>query len=173
MNRAIASAISRSRAARPMRCANGATWASTNAAASWDRPQRRLGDPAGAPRLEVTGLHPCPAAGQAVLQLHRRRDQCPPCVGGAADREGELGDAELRDQRRAFTGQREAGVPAGGDPGRCLVDRLRWVLLGPGHRGEHQDRVRVHRCGPGLACNSQHISRGVEVLESRCWWLLS
>ena len=36
MNRAIASAISRSSAARPMRCANGATWASTNAAASWD-----------------------------------------------------------------------------------------------------------------------------------------
>ena len=37
MNRAIASAISRSSAAMPMRCANGATWASTNAAASADR----------------------------------------------------------------------------------------------------------------------------------------
>ena len=36
MNRAIASSISRSSAAMPMRCANGATWASTNAAASWD-----------------------------------------------------------------------------------------------------------------------------------------
>ena len=34
MNRAIASAISRSSAAIPIRCANGATWASTNPAAS-------------------------------------------------------------------------------------------------------------------------------------------
>ena len=39
MNRAIASAISRSSAAMPMRCANGATCASTNAAASADRPK--------------------------------------------------------------------------------------------------------------------------------------
>ena len=59
---------------------------------------RRLRDPTGPPRLEVTGVHPRPALGQAVLQLHRRRDQCPSAVGGAADREGELGDAELRHQ---------------------------------------------------------------------------
>ncbi len=39
MNRAIASATSRSSAAIPMRCANGATWASTNAAASRDNPR--------------------------------------------------------------------------------------------------------------------------------------
>ena len=36
MNRAMASSMSRSRAAIPMRCANGATWASTKTAASWD-----------------------------------------------------------------------------------------------------------------------------------------
>ncbi len=37
MNRAIASAMSRSRAAKPILCANGATWASTQVAASIDR----------------------------------------------------------------------------------------------------------------------------------------
>ena len=123
-----------------------------------------LCDPAGTPRLEVTCLHPGPAAREAVLQLDGRRDQCPAAVGGAADGQGELGDAELRHQWRAFTCQREAGVSAGGEPGGCLVDGLRWVLLGPGHRGKHQHSVRAHRCSPGLARYPQHLSRGVEVL---------
>ena len=126
---------------------------------------RRLRDATGPPRLEVAGLHPCPDSREAVLQLHRCCDLCSSAVGGAADREGELGDAELRDQWCAFSGEGEAGVAAGGDPGGCLVDGLRWVLLGPGHRGDHQHGVCVHRCGPGLACHPQHISRGVEVLE--------
>ena len=129
------------------------------------QPERRLRDPPGPPGLQVTGLHPCPAPGQAVLQLHCCRDQCPTAVGGAADREGELGDAELRDQRRALTGQGEAGVSAGGDPGGCLVDRLRWVLLGPGHRRDHQVGLSAW-IAAALAsrANPQHISRGVEVL---------
>ena len=129
------------------------------------QPERLLRDPAGPPGLQVTGLHPRPDTGQPVLQLHCCRDQCPAAVGGAADGEGELGDAELRDQWSTFAGEREAGVSAGGDPGGCLIDRLRWVLLGPGHRRDHQNSVRVHRCGPGLTCHPQHISRGVEVLE--------
>ena len=126
--------------------------------------QRRLRDPAGPPRLQVTGVHPCPDPRQAVLQLHCCRDQRPTGVGGAADREGELGDAELRDQRRAFTCQREAGVPTGGDPGRCLVDRLRWVLLGPGHRRDHQVGLCPVGCGLALPGEHQHVTRGVEAL---------
>ena len=163
MNRAIASATSRSSAAIPMRCANGATWASTNAAASGDNAEGGLRDPAGPPGLEVTGLHPCPAAGQSVLQLDRRRNQRPAGVGGAADRERELGDAELRDQRRTLAGQREAGVAGRGDPGGCLVDRLRWVLLGPGHRGDHQVCLRLVGCGLAFAGEHQHVTRGVKV----------
>ena len=129
----------------------------------WDRLQRRLRDPTGPPGLEVTGLHPCPAPREPVLQLHRRRDLCPSAVGGAADREGELGDAELRHQRCAFTGEGEAGVSAGGDPGGCLVDRLRWVLLGPGHRGDQQVGLCLVGCGLAFAGEHQHLTRGVEV----------
>ena len=120
--------------------------------------ERRLRDPAGPPGLQVTGLHPGPAPGEPVLQLHRRRDQCPAAVGGAADGEGELGDAELRDQWCAFAGEGEAGVSAGGDPGGCLVDRLRWVLLGPGHRGDHQVGSAPGWLRPGLAGEHQHVT---------------
>ena len=166
MNRAIASATSRSRAAIPIRCANGATWASTNAAASRRQHERGFGDPAGPPGLQVTGLHPGPDPGEAVLQLHRRRDQPPAGVGGPADRERELRDAELRHQRRPLTRRREAGVAGGGDPGGCLADRLRWVLLGPGHRGEQHIAPAPGRRGPGRSrANPQHLSRGVELPE--------
>ena len=126
---------------------------------------RRLGDPTGPPGFQLNGLDAGPAAREAVLQLDRCRDQCPAAVGGAADGEGELGDAELRDQRSAFTGEGEAGVAAGGDPGGCLIDGLRWVLLGPGHRRRQHDSVRVHGRGTSFAGHPQHLSRGVEILE--------
>ena len=116
-----------------------------------------LGDPAGPPGLQVAALHPSPDPGQPVLQLHRVRDHAPAGVGGATDGEGELGDAELRDQRRTFAGDRDAGVAGRGDPGGLCADGLRWVLLGPGHRREQQDRVCVGGCGPGLAC--EHAAR--------------
>ena len=114
--------------------------------------------------LEVPGLHPGPGPAQPVLQLHRRRDQRTTGVGGATDREGELRDAELRDQRRTLTSEREAGVAGGGDPGRLCADRLRWVLLGPGHRRDQQHRVRADGSDPGLACH-RSTSRGVELSE--------
>ena len=126
------------------------------------QPERLFRDPAGPPGLQVTGLHPGPDPRQPVLQLHCCRHQCPAAVGGAADGEGELGDAELRHQRGTFAGQREAGVSAGGDPGGCLIDRLRWVLLGPGHRGDQQVGLRVLRCGLAFAGEHQHLTRGVK-----------
>ena len=95
-----------------------------------------------------------------------RRDQCPSSVGGAADGEGELGDAELRHQRCTSTGEGEAGVSAGGDPGGCFGDGLRWVLLGPGHRGESSGRRPHASLRPWPRVPPQHISRGVEVPRS-------
>ena len=165
MNRAMASATSRSSAAIPIRCANGATWASTNAAASRAEPDGGLGDPAGAPGLEVTGLHPGPAAGQPVLQLDRGRDHCTAGVGGAADRERELGDAELRHQRCALAGEWEAGV-AGGliqvdasaiDSGGCCSAQVTAAVMQVG--------LRPVRCGLALAGEHQHVARGVELRE--------
>ncbi len=78
-----------------------------------------LGDPAGPPRGQVPGLDPGPEARQAVLQLERRGDQCTSGVGGGPERGSELGDAELRHQRRPLTGQRDPGLGATtGTPGR-------------------------------------------------------
>ena len=77
-------------------------------------PEGGLGDPAGPPRREVPGLDAGPVPGQPVLQLERVGDQDAAGVGGDTEGEGELGDAELRDQRRTRAGEREAGVPATG-----------------------------------------------------------
>ena len=71
---------------------------------------RRSGGPA-RPRGHRTA--PGPTPWQPVLQLHRRRDQCSDRVGGAADGEGELRDAELGHQRRAFAGNGMPVSPAG------------------------------------------------------------
>ena len=91
-----------------------------------------LGDPACPPHRNLTVLHPGPVPPEAVLQLDRVGEVGASGVGGAADRERELREGELRDQRCTRTGQGEAGVTTTGDPGRREVDRLRWVLLGPG-----------------------------------------
>jgi len=130
------------------------------------QPERLFCDPAGPPRFQVTGLHPRPDTGQSVLQLHCRRHQCPAAVGGAADRERELGDAELRHQRGTFASQREAGVSAGSDPGGCLVDRLWRVLLGPGHRSCHQVGLCLMGGGLAVAGEHQHLTRRVEASAS-------
>ena len=165
MNRAIASAISRSRAARPMRCANGATCASTNAAASSGQPERLASAiRRGPPRLQVTGLHPRPDPREAVLQLHRRRDQCPSAVGGAADREGELGDAELRHQRSTLDRPRVRPVSPPGviqvaassiDSGGCCSAQVT--------AASHQDR----RAACIAAALASRATRSTSAEESR------
>ena len=84
-------------------------------------PEGGFGDPAGPPGLEVPGLHPGPGPREPVLQLDRGRDDRTTGVGGAADGERELRDAELRDQRSTRTGQWETGVAGRGDPRRRFV----------------------------------------------------
>ena len=114
-----------------------------------------------------TGLGAVPEPGEPVLQLHRVRDQHPSGVGGTPDRGGELGDAELRDQRCPRPGQRQTGVPATGHPGRGEVGRLRRVLLGPGHRRiQHVGLGPVSR-GTPVAREPEHRGSGVEVGPGR------
>ena len=66
--------------------------------------------------------------------------------------------------------QRAGGrCPRPGDPSGLCSDRLRWVLLGPGHRRDQQHRVRAGRCGTGLARHPQHLAGRVELSRSdRC-----
>ena len=119
------------------------------------QPEGGLGDPAGPPHRQLTGLGAVPEPGEPVLQLHRVRDQRPPGVGGAPERGRELGNTELRHQRRPWSGQRETGVPTTTDPGRRVVDRLRRVLLGPQHRRRQQVRLAPGRLRPGRSARTR------------------
>ncbi len=124
-----------------------------------------LGDPAGPPGLEVTGHHPGPHLGQAVLELDRVGDQGAAGVGGEPDREGEFGDAELRDQGCPRPGQEQTGVATGGDPGRGVVDRLGWVLLGPGGGTQENGGLGGVGCSALVTHEPQHVRGAVELLE--------
>jgi hypothetical protein len=67
-----------------------------------------------------------------VGQLECLADQVAPRSGRESERGGELGDRELRDQRCAFPGDRDPGVPATLDqPGRRLVQIIDLVQPGP------------------------------------------
>ena len=115
MNRAMASSTSRSSWKGPIRCATCATWPSTNPAAcgvrrSW---RGRCGGPSTPPG-------PRPDAGpeprEAVAQLDRLAEVAPAGVGRQPEGGGELGDRELRHQRRTGSGDRDAGVAVGALP---------------------------------------------------------
>ena len=109
-NRAVASSISRPSCAGPMVCANGATLASTNAAASGRQAQGAVGDEREPPRRQLTRLDPGPAAREPVAPLDRVGQVAAPGLGGAAHRGGELDDRELRDLRAPLPTQRQAGL---------------------------------------------------------------
>ncbi len=124
-----------------------------------------LGDPAGLPGREPTGLAGTVDAAlgprQAVLQLHGVRDQHPPGVGGTSDRGRELRDAELGHCGGTFARQRQLALGAG--PARCQRDRLRRVLLGPGHRRQQQVGLGpIGRRARGPR-EPEHPGRGFEV----------
>ncbi len=76
MNRTIASSTSRSTPLGRIRCANPATWSSTNPAAAGLEGDGRAGDPPGPPRRQVPGPDPGPGpagAGAAARGPHRGR----------------------------------------------------------------------------------------------------
>ena len=125
--------------------------------------QSRGRHPAGPPRLERPGLNADPVAWKAVLQLHRVCDHGTPGVGGPADGQRELGNAEPRHQRSALAREGQLGLSAGA---RATSQRRRStpaVLLGPGHGREHH--VGLGPVGRDLAIPGEieHRGCGVEV----------
>ncbi len=127
------------------------------------QPEGGLGDAAGPPGHQLVGLHPGPDPREAVLQLDRLGHERATGVGGHPERGGELGETELRDQGRTGSGEREAGVAAAGDPGRGGVDRLRRVLLGPGHGGQQDVGLGGVGRGTAVAGETEHVGRGVQL----------
>ena len=162
MNRAIASAISRSSAAMPIRCANGATWASTNAAASSDN-EGGLRDPAGAPGLQVTGLHPGPVRGRRYFSSTAAATSArPPSV------ERPIARANSAMQNSATNGAPSpASVRPVSPPG---VIQVAASSMDSGGCCSAQVTAAVSRsacravgCGLAFAGEHQHLTRGVEV----------
>ena len=145
MNRTIASSTSRSTPLGRIRCANGATWSSTNpAAAGLESPMVCAGDPPGPPRRQVPGPDPGPGAREPVPQLEGLAEVGLAGLGGQPDRGRELRHTELRDQRGARSGDRDRGV-AEADR---VVDRLRRVQVRPGARRGEQVGLGGVRGGP-------------------------
>ena len=127
MNVAIASSTSRSSWTGPILCATCATCRSTNDAASGERSEGLVRDPAGQPRPQITLHHPAPhprsrwasssacpthrfpasvetpiAAGRC-RELQGVPDVPRPGIRRHTDGGGELGDRELRHQRSTLT----------------------------------------------------------------------
>ena len=129
--------------------------------------KRPVGDPTGLPGAEVAPDHAPPHAGKAVAELEGLPDVRLARVGGQAEGGGELGDRELRHQRRTRTGQRHplVAVP---DQHLRLVDRVGRVHRRPRHRVLQQPRLgRVHD-RPILPRSSQHRRSGVELDRACC-----
>ena len=69
-------------------------------------------------------------------------------------------------QRCTRSGEGETGVPASGcQPGGCVVDRLRWMLLGPDHRRGHDIGLGTIRSRTPGTREHQHRRRVVELLD--------
>ena len=102
-----------------------------------------LGDPAGQPRPQVPGLDPPPDPGEAVPELEGVADVPLPRIGRHTERGGELGDRELRHQRRTLTGDRHPGLAVGTrGEGLGLQDRVDGVHRRPVHRRAQQPGLR-------------------------------
>ena len=120
------------------------------------------GHPAGPPRGQVPLDHPGPDAAEPVPELDGLAEVGLAGLGGQPDRGGELGDRELRDQRGAGSGDREAGLAVVPHGGR-LIEGVDRVHARPGHRRLQLLGFRtVGRGGPGPG-ELEHRGGGVEV----------
>ena len=98
-----------------------------------------LGDRAGSPRRNPAGVDLRPQPREAVAELEGVADEL--LRRGRRDPEdgAELGEAELRDQRRTLTGDGLLVLTTGHGERSRVVDRLRRVQVGP-LRGEDEQR---------------------------------
>jgi len=58
-----------------------------------------------------------------------------------------------------------SGVTTTGDPGRREIDRLRRVLLGPGHRSQQHIGLGTIRIDPPLPRERQDVRGALELLD--------
>ena len=161
MNRTIASSTSRSTPLGRIRCANPATWSSTNPAAARLSAIVGAGDPPGPPRRQVTGPDPGPGPGEPVPQLEGLTEVGLAGLGGQPDRGRELGHTELRDQRRTLSGDRDRGVA---EPDR-VTDRLRRVQVRPRAGGPEQVGLGGVRGGAPVPGEREHPGGGVRAVS--------
>ena len=130
--------------------------------------QGLLGDAAGPPHRHLTAGDAGVEPRQPVAQFQAVGDQHPAGVGGDPECGGQLGQAELRHQRRSGSGQRELALPAdarGARPGRCGVDRLRGMGLGPERgRGQYVDLRGVRR-RPPRPDEPQHVTGSLQLTQ--------
>ena len=159
MNRPIASSTNRSSWARRTRCATGATWRSTNPAASGEsrivaRAIRRAFHATRSPAAD-----PGPHLREPVPQLDGLAEVGLAGLGRQTDGGRELRDTELRHQRRTRPGHGDPGVAVAPVPdGGGLVDRVDRVHAHPRHRGLQQLGLGPVRERTSIAHETQHRS---------------
>ena len=170
----MVSATSRSSCAgTDLRPATAATCASTNAAASFVNEGVEWMVASATARARQAGTRPAWTCahnrGQAVAQLEGVADELLRRRGRDAEDAAELGDAELRHQRRTLAGDGLLVLaPADGER-RGVVDRLRRVQVGPACAAS-DEQVGGGAVLGGLArrgCEREQVASG-EVLDPTC-----
>ena len=161
MNRTIASSTSRSTPLGRIRCANPATWSSTNPAAARLSAIVCAGDPAGPPRRQVPGPDPGPGPREPVPQLEGLTEVGLAGLGGQPDRGRELRHTELRHQRRTGSGDRDRGVT---EPDRSPIDsagcrsaQAQACAAGPPRRRRRLPGGPARARGPRLRCRGSRV----------------
>ena len=167
----MVSATSRSSCAVPMRPATAATWASIHPAASTVRAGEVWMVASATSRARQAGTAPAWTCAHSRGRRWRSSRAWPMSFFAAVDEMpedgAELGDAELRHQRTAGTGDGLLVLAAGDGERSSGVDRLRRVEIGP--PGGDLEELRGGLVLRGLAVTSQREQLGGgEVLDLTC-----
>jgi hypothetical protein len=112
-------------------------------------------------------LDECPEAGQAVAQLEGVADELLRRRGRHAEDPAELGDTELRHQRRAVPGDGLLVLTPRHSERGGGVDRLRRVEIRPPGRGDEEVGGRAVLRGLAGSGIGQHVEGG-EVIDLAC-----
>ena len=166
MNRAIASATSRSRAATPIRCANGATWASTNAAASRDSTNVA----SAIRRARQASRSP------ACTRAHTRGRRYFSSTAVASNRRPESVDRPIASANSAMQNSDTNGAPSPASRRPVSPAAVIQVAASPIDSGgccsaqvtaaSSRSRLRLVRGAGRSRANTQHVSRGVELPDA-------
>ena len=148
----------------PVLCANGATWASTHAAASAESGRVFSAIFRARQGAELSGLDPEPGLREPVGQLKAWAIRLRPGELGEPQRGGELPDRELRDQRAPFASDRDPGVTAlGHPPRRGVIQVLDDMQVCPLHGLRQDAGFRGVGVSAQLSGSTQHGGCGESV----------